>query len=144
MAGKLLCRQNAPWLSPCRGDGPLQREIIAGLDGKQIEDRTIAIKRLAPDQVPDPNHPCHILYLSPGTSRRLASIMQKVSKRPILTVSDMQNFTQMGGILHLESAQNVAFSLNLDRPDQAGLVISSKLFRLAREVIRGGQPREGP
>jgi len=135
--------QDAPLVIALQGDGPLQEEI-AGLGGKQIEGRTIAIQRLTPSQLPNWNQPCHILYLPRSSSRHLADIMEAVTGRPILTVSTMREFTRKGGILHLEGAQNVSFSLNLDRTEQAGLVISSKLFRLAKEVIKDGRVREGP
>jgi hypothetical protein len=135
--------QDAPLVIALQGDGPLQQEI-AGLDGKQIEGRAIAILRLAPTQLPNRNQPCHILYIPQSTSQHLASTLEAVTGQPILTVSDRQDFARKGGILHLEGAHNVSFSLNLDSAEQAGLVLSSKLFRLAKEVIKDGQAREGP
>lgn len=135
--------QNAPLVIALQGDGPLQQEI-ASLNGKQIEDRIIAIQRLSPNQLPDRNQPCHVLYIPQSHSRDLSKTMEAVAGQPILTVSDMQDFAGKGGILHLEGAQKVSFSLNLDSAQQAGLVLSSKLFRLANLVIKDGREREGP
>lgn len=135
--------RDAPLVIALQGKGPLQREI-AGLNGKQIEGRTIVIQHLAPTQLPNRQSPCHILYIPPSNAQRLSFLLNSLAHKPILTVSDMREFTHKGGILHLEGAQNVSFSLNLDRTEQAGLVISSKLFRLAKEVIKDGQVREGP
>lgn len=135
--------QDAPLIIALQGAGPLQLEI-ATLDGKQIEGRTISIRQLAPSQLPNRDHPCHILYISLNSSRDLSDTLKAVAEQPILTVSDMPDFARQGGILYLEGDQNVRFSLNLDSAQQAGLVLSSKLFRLASEVIKDGLAREGP
>ncbi|APG27928.1 hypothetical protein A7E78_08820 [Syntrophotalea acetylenivorans] len=135
--------QDAPLVIALQGDGPLQ-QAIASLSGKQIEGRTIMIQRLASNQLPDRHQPCHILYIPQSPSQTLTNTMEAVAGQPILTVSDMQDFSRKGGILHLEGAQNVSFSLNLDSAQKAGLVLSSKLFRLANLVIKDGQEREGP
>ncbi len=135
--------RDAPLIIALQGEGPLQQEI-ASLNGKQIDGRTIAIKRLSPNQLPDRYRLCHVLFIPQSSQQELTDTMEKIAGQPILTVSDMQDFARKGGILHLEGAQNVSFSLNLDSAQQAGLVLSSKLFRLANLVIKDGQEKEGP
>lgn len=135
--------QDSPLVIAIQGKGLIQQEI-AKLHGKQIEDRTIIVNRLAENHLPTRRQPCHVLYIPQSNMSRCSGILKTVARRPILTLSDMEDFTSKGGILHLEGDQNVRFSINLDSAEQAGLIISSKLFRLARMVIKNGQVREGP
>ncbi len=136
--------QDAPLIIAVIGNGALQKEIFS-LRGKQLEGRTIVVQQLSFTQALDPSPPYHILYIPPSPSRRFSNLMKVVAKQPVLTISDMQDFTSKGGILYLQATLNtVSFSINLDRTEQAELVISSKLFRLATTIIKNGQVTEGP
>lgn len=141
--GSSFPSQDSPFVIAVQGNGSIQQEI-ARLNGKQIEGRTIIVNRLAANQLPSRRQPCHVLYIPQSNKSRCASILQAMAQRPLLTVSDMEDFAGKGGILHLEGDQNVRFLINLDSAERAGLVISSKLFRLASMVIKNGQIREGP
>ncbi|OEU55041.1 MAG: hypothetical protein BA871_10950 [Desulfuromonadales bacterium C00003096] len=136
--------QNAPLIIAVIGDGALQKEI-SSLRGKKLEDRTIVVQQLSFAQALEPNPSYHILYIPPSFSKRLSDLMEAVARRPILSISDMQNFVSKGGVLHLqETLPTISFSINLDSAEQAELVISSKLFRLATTIIKNGQVTEGP
>jgi YfiR/HmsC-like len=136
--------QDAPLIIAVIGDGALQKEL-SSLRGKQLEDRTIVVQQLSFTQALDPNLPYHILYIPPSPSKQLSNLMEAVARRPILSISDMQDFSGKGGILHLQDTlHTVSFSINLDSAEQADLIISSKLFRLATTIIKNGQIREAP
>jgi hypothetical protein len=136
--------QNTPLIIAVIDDGPLQKEL-SNLEGKEVEGRTIVVQQLSFTQALDPNLPYHILYIPPSTSKRLSSLLEAVARRPVLTISDMQDFTRKGGMLYLQGTQHtVSFSINLDSTEQANLVISSKLFRLASSIIKNGKVREQP
>lgn len=125
-------------------EGSLQKELFS-LKGKQVEGRTIVVKQISLKMALTPNLPYHILYIPQSTDGQLASLLQAVTKQPVLTISTMQDFALKGGILYLQdNLPTIRFSINLDRAEQAGLIISSKLFRLAKKVIINGQEREGP
>ncbi len=136
--------QDAPLVIAVIGEGALQKEL-SSLRGKQLEGRTIVVQQLSFTQALDPNLPYHILYIPPLPSMRFSNLMEAVAKRPVLSISDMQDFSGKGGVLHLQDTlHTVSFSINLDSADQAGLVISSKLFPLATTIIKNGQIREAP
>jgi hypothetical protein len=135
---------NDPLIIAAIGDGALQKEL-SSLEGKQVEGRTIVVKRVSFERALAPNLPHHILYIPQLPPRQLSSLMQAVAKKPVLTISTMQDFALKGGILHLQDTlHTISFSINLDSAEQADLIISSKLFPLATKVIKHGQTREGP
>ena len=136
--------QNDPLIIAVIGDGPLQKEL-SSLAGKQVEGRTIVVQQVSLDKALAPNLPYHILYIPQASPRQLNSLMQALAKQPVLTISDMQDFARKGGVLYLlDTLPSVGFAINLDSAEQAGLIISSKLFRLATTVIKNGQEREKP
>jgi hypothetical protein len=136
--------QDAPLVIAVMGDGSMQREL-SSLLGKQVEERRIVVRQISFKEALGQNSPWHILYIPQSSPRRLASLMDAVAKQPVLTISTMQDFVRKGGVLHLQDTlPTVAFSINLDSAEEAGLTISSKLFRLADTVIKNGQVREGP
>jgi len=58
--------------------------------------------------------------------------------RPILTVSDTEGFTRLGGGIELaRSGGRVQFVVNADALSRSGLTPSSQMLRLAQRVIGG-------
>jgi hypothetical protein len=84
---------------------------------------------------------CHILFISANEDSRLQPILRAVEKRPILSVSDMNEFARRGGMIQLYTSENkVRFAINQTEARNAGLEISSKLLRLA-ELVETGRRR---
>jgi hypothetical protein len=53
----------------------------------------------------------------------------------ILTVSEIENFAQRGGIINLKKESNrVVFEINLDVVKRAGLAMNAQLLKLAKIV----------
>jgi hypothetical protein len=75
---------------------------------------------------------CHLLYV-PVTARFNSS---PLVGKPILTVGEHEQFLERGGMIRLFLEDNkVRFSINQRAAESVGLVISSRLLRLARNVI---------
>ena len=59
---------------------------------------------------------------------------------PVLTVGESTQFLDLGGIINFVFQDTqLRFEINQDAAEQAKLVISSKLMRLAKSVRKGGQ-----
>jgi YfiR/HmsC-like len=83
---------------------------------------------------------CHILFISASEEEWLPAILSGLGEASVLTVSDMQRFTERGGMISLRLVgQKVRFDINMDAAERAGLKLSSQLLRLAR-VIYGPRP----
>jgi len=82
---------------------------------------------------------CNILFISRSENKRVAQILAILANRPVLTVSDGDDFAKRGGMIQFVSDQNrIRLRINLAAAQAANVTISSKLLRVA-EIV--GAPR---
>ena len=113
------------------GDDPFGPALDT-LSGKRVRNRPMETIRLGDlDRAAD----CHIMYVSSSEEPRLAAILAHVAELPILTVAEMGRFANSGGIIALKEVDNRSrIEINLGAAKQAGVILSSKLLRLADTV----------
>ena len=81
---------------------------------------------------------CHILFVGRREAARVGAMLAATSGRPVLTVGETQGFLEKGGaVLFDVEYHRVRFDINLDAATRAGLTVSSKLVRVARNVREG-------
>jgi hypothetical protein len=115
------------------GTDPFGTEIDS-LQGKAVGGRSIAVQRRADGESLDG---CQIVFVSPSVIHALPRILEGVRGRPVLMVADSQGAARAGVALNMTLAQSkVGFEANLKAARGAGLNLSSKLLRLATEVIQ--------
>ena len=69
----------------------------------------------------------------------MAETLHSAEGKPVLTVSDIDHFTRLGGRPGFVIVDNrVRFSVNPSRAAQAGIAITSKLLPRASSVETGG------
>ena len=79
---------------------------------------------------------CHILFISATESSRLETILNAVKGRPILTVSEIDRAAYRGAIIRMFNQNNrIQLRLNLPAAKEARITLSSKLIRVAADVI---------
>jgi hypothetical protein len=84
---------------------------------------------------------CHLLYVPESAAQRFEREVSAVSGLPILMVGEHPRFLEQGGMIRLFLEGNrVRFSINQKSADSVGLLISSRLLRLARTVVGSGGP----
>ena len=113
--------------------GAILDRTVAGesLRGRQVQDRRIAHPQDAPG--------CSILYISSSESPRLNKILSTLQGAPVLTVSDIPDFVQQGGMIQFVLRDGrVRFAVNLAPAQSSGLSMSSELLKVAVEVRRAG------
>ena len=78
---------------------------------------------------------CHLLYVSGVTPAQASVIVAAVKHAPVLTISDVDNFAQRGGIaqMFVEDGK-MRFDLNPEVAKRSRLQLSSKLLVLAAHV----------
>lgn len=109
--------------------GPTLNKILA--------DETIAGKRVVAKRVPTPQEAvtCRVLYISSSESSRVTEILTALEGASVLTVSDLPQFTERGGMLQfLLTEDRVRFEVNLAAAKRAGLSLSSELLKVAVNV----------
>ena len=81
---------------------------------------------------------CQILFISRSERARLAPVLAALKGRNVLTVSDLDEFANAGGMVCFVLVDNkVRLRVNLEATKAAGLTLSSKLLRFAQIVGPG-------
>lgn len=112
------------------GDDPFGGALDSAINGKTVNGRALVVRRLKWGQ--DLRF-CHILFISASERKHLPQIIQSLRGASVLTVGDMGQFNQEGGIINFVlEASKVRFEINSRGADQARLRISSKLLALAK------------
>lgn len=100
---------------------------------KTINGRVLVIRRLS--GATDDYKGIQILFISASERQRVPFILKHLVGMSTLTVSDLDDFCGMGGIIQLlKQDQRIRFEINLTEGLRAHLNISSKLLGLARTV----------
>jgi hypothetical protein len=116
------------------GDDPFGAALDAAVTGSTINGKNVAIKRIVKAQE---INGCRILFISSSESERLPGILNTLDKENILTVSDMPEFSQRGGMIQFVlEGKRVRFEVNLTNAEGAGLNLSSELLKVALRVTR--------
>jgi hypothetical protein len=78
---------------------------------------------------------CRLLFMSGLDLPRTRALVAAVDGKPVLTVSDVDKFAQLGGVASFFVEDGtMRFTVNLDAARRAGVRLSSKLLSLARIV----------
>jgi hypothetical protein len=109
--------------------GPVLDETMKN---RALQTRPIILKRIS---TLEEALRCQIVYVSASEKHKLEESLRVLGRASILTVSDIENFAERGGMIGFRTEQNrVRFSVNTEAADRAGLQISSRLLKLARLV----------
>lgn len=107
-------------------------EALNAIEGKTAGGRILAVRKLGQG---GELHGCHILFISASEKWRLQQILAELAGRPVLTVADMENFAEQGGIISLTNeGMKIKLTINLAAAQRAGLKISSQLLKIATIV----------
>jgi len=103
--------------------------LLDKLAGKSVKNTQLVVRRLQSLALLDE---CQLVFISEMSSDQLGAALTLLHGLPVLTVSDMRGFTELGGIIEFRIIQNkVRFDININAAESAGLNISSKLLSLA-------------
>ena len=128
--GEAFSDSSAPLVIGVIGEDPFGGALDRAINGKTVSGRSLLVRRLKWGQ---DLRSCHILYISSSERKRLPQILQSLKGASVLTVGDMGQFNQRGGIINfILEANKVRFEINSHGADQARLRISSKLLTLAK------------
>jgi hypothetical protein len=123
---------HAPITIGILGQDPFGDILDQAIKGQVINGRKLAIRRLK--GIGDLKA-CHILFISSSEKKHLTHILEGLKASSVLTVGEIDGFTQRGGIIKFTVAESqVRLEINVDLAQQAGLKISAKLLALAKIV----------
>ena len=129
-------RPSSPILVGILGPDPFGATIDAAFEGKAIGRHPFQVRRLR-TIAEAANY--HILFIANEESTRLRTVQSLLNGKPVLTVSEMPDFTANRGMIGFALDQSrVRFDVNVPAVQSAGLQISSRLLRVARNVTVEG------
>jgi hypothetical protein len=120
------------------GQDPFGAVLDTILSGESIGGKAVVAKRVskAHDALD-----CRVLYISASEDSRLKEILAGLDKAGVLTVSDIPQFSQRGGMIQFVVVANkIRFEVNLTSAQDAGLTLSSDLLKVAVAVRKSPQP----
>ncbi len=116
------------------GRDPFARALEHTVWGKTVSDRRLVVRQVRRlEQLA----PCNLLFISAEERKLAPEILKAVEQATVLTVSEMEDFLELGGMVRLVMESNqVRFMVNREAARRKGLTISSKLLSLAGIVKR--------
>lgn len=116
------------------GEDPFGPVLDEAVSGQAVGGHPLVVRRL---ERGDPLRGTHILFVARSESSRVQFILDQLGSSPTLTVSDIEQFTEDGGIIELYlDKSKVRFAINTAATGP--LLISSRLLALARIIDRDG------
>jgi len=114
------------------GSGPVNQAILA-LQDKKIGERTLTISTLHQDDAGFDR--CQVLFVARSEQSRFLVTLKTLADKPILTLSDIDDFAEKGGAIALVYHDDkVRFEINLDTIRAAKLRLPSQLLNIATHV----------
>ena len=114
------------------GDWFVARSLEKAVQGKTIDGHSLIVSRLTDDVA---LRSCQILYAGRVDQARALELLGAVEGAPVLTVSDLDTFAQIGGTATFYIDDNrMRFAVNMDSARRSKVQLSAQLLRLAKLV----------
>ena len=114
------------------GINPFGESLKKVFAGKNFGGRKVEVKEF---QDAPTEGICHMLFISSSEEKKLSKILEAVKKRSILTVAEINQFVESGGIINFTLVgEKVRFEINLGEAKKINLKINPKLLKLAVSV----------
>jgi hypothetical protein len=128
-------RADTPYVIGVAGDDPVADELAHIAAGRSVNNRGVIVKRLLPgDSLGD----LHMLFIGPAERSRLAQWLHQAKGRPILTVTASDGALEQGAIINFRTVDDrVRFEVSVDAAEQNDIRLSSRLFTVATNVVKG-------
>jgi hypothetical protein len=112
-------------------------DLFSQVEGKPVHgNKILTIKRFVSFVDSNSQPDCEVLFIDRSEEKNLKKILLKLGNSPVLTVSDIDNFCEKGGMINLLTVnQRVRFKVNLSKVKKSGLSLSSDFLRAAFRVL---------
>ena len=125
----------APLVIGVLGEDPFGAYLDELVNGEKVGDRRLIVRRY---QRPEDIAECHIIFISHSETGALDKIISRLKGRSVLTVSDVDSFTRLGGMVRFVTEDGkIRLRINVEAAKECGLTISSKIIRPGTIVTPG-------
>lgn len=123
---------DAPFRICITGEDPFGASLAKIVEGEQVSSRPIAVEKMGREQL---TH-CQIVFFG-RSEKNVAEAISRLGPG-VLTVGESPDFLRAGGVIRFVVENNhVRFDVNQPTARKAGLEISSRLLKVARNVEGG-------
>ncbi len=131
---------NRPTLDICVAGQQLYVDTLTRIvAGERIDTRSLTVRAVLRTE---DAAGCDILFIDASAKERMDALIAASAGRPVLTVSDIPDFLDRGGMIQFLVQENrVRFSVDLKPVERSGVSLSSQLLRVA--VAVNGRPSSG-
>lgn len=106
---------------------------LHALAGKSLKNRQVRIEPIVAATV---SRSCRVVYFGALASGETDRLLRALRNRPVLTVGESKDFAVSGGVVQMVRRTNtLAFHLNQEAVENAGLHLDGRLARLAAKVV---------
>lgn len=119
-----------PFVICVLNDAPVANALGRIIKGREFAGRRMTISLSAPG----PKERCSVLYVSGVTAGQGAQLLSALRDSPVLTISDLEWFTDAGGMAQFFYEQGrLRFNIGLEAVKRSRLLMSSKVLVLAKQ-----------
>jgi len=131
--GRLFINQNSPIKICILGKNPFGKSLDS-FSSRASQGRNLSITYISSLRS---IASCHVVFICRSEDLRLPQILHYIENSPVLSVSDIDNFAQRGGIIGFVPRQRkVGLEINVAASHTSGTKISSKLLGVATLIRR--------
>jgi hypothetical protein len=114
------------------GKDPFGAALDQVIEGETVHGKAILVRRFT--KVEDAAD-SHVLFIGSSEENNLPMILRVIVGQDILTVSELKNFAQRGGVINLKKDNSkIVFEINLEAAKRANLTMSAQFLKLAKIV----------
>lgn len=115
------------------GDSPMIKQAEVFRAGSTPK---LAVSLVAEPNVKNAAVHCHILFIARGAADSLGDILGALKGQPVLTVSDMDDFVERGGMIGFVLSNNkIKVAVNTRSISSVGMRVDAQLLEIALKVI---------
>jgi hypothetical protein len=132
--GEEMSKSDEPFVIGVLGKDPFGAALDKVVEGETVNKKAIVTKRFSrlEDAVSS-----HVLFISSSEGNNLPAILRALDSHSVLTISEIDNFAQRGGVINLKKEnERIVFEINIDAAKQAGLTMNAQLLKLAK-IVKG-------
>jgi preprotein translocase subunit Sec61beta len=116
------------------GDDPFGSFLDKTVDNERVGNRALVVRRYR--HVEDVRA-CQVLFISRSEAAHLDKTIAALRGQSVLTVSDIDHFTDEGGMVRFfEEGNHIKIGIDVDAVKASGVTISSKLLQIAQITHR--------
>jgi hypothetical protein len=112
------------------GENPFGNQLAQVIASKKIDGHLLEFKHITGNQL----NSCDVAFISESKRGELGQVLH--STHHLLTVSDIPDFAEKGGIIEFIKVEGkLRFVINRNAAVRAGIKISSQLLKLAHKIL---------